>query len=389
MGIYSEYLDSTFANFNQLTIERKNQLRRISQLRGNRDVLVYAADYNKGDAQISISFDDLLAINDQLSNLNGDALDIIIETPGGSGEVAEDIVKLLRAKYDDISVIVPGWTKSAGTIIAMSCNEILMEPASALGPIDAQLSREGRVYSADAFLKGMDEIKTEVERTGVLNKAYIPILQGVSPGDLQSAKNAMNFAKDLVKEWLVEYKFKNWNKHSTTGLPVTDDEKLQRAEEIALQLGNHSRWLTHGRSLKINDLEDMKLKINDYSKNNELADAIRRYYTLLKMSLDTNIYKIFETKDSQIYKSINNNTAEPQPPNNVPKDFNTASFDVQCPQCKTMYLIQANLEAPQPLEPGATLFPQNDVLLCQKCDNRIPLSKARVDIEAQTGKRIV
>ncbi|WP_084818838.1 SDH family Clp fold serine proteinase [Tepidibacillus sp. HK-1] len=279
--------------------------------------------------------------------------DLIIETPGGSGEVAEDIVKLIRERYDDVAIIVPGWAKSAGTIIAMSCDEILMEPASALGPIDAQISREGKTFSADALLKGMDEIKAEVEEKGSLNQAYIPVLQGISPGELQGAQNALDFAKVLVKEWLVKYKFKDWNNHSADGSPVTLEEKRQRAEEVAAELADHSKWLTHGRSIKISDLENMKLKIIDYSKDKELADAIRRYYTLLKMTLDTNIYKVFETLESQIFKSIHTPS---QPPSQRIERGNVAIIDINCPNCKSVYKVQANLGIENPVEPGHLEF---------------------------------
>ena len=55
----------------------------------------------------------------------------------------------------------------------------------------------GENIFAHALLEGMDKIK-EVEKTGVLNKAHIPILQGISPGELQSAENALNFAKSWL-----------------------------------------------------------------------------------------------------------------------------------------------------------------------------------------------
>ncbi|MGG3893597.1 SDH family Clp fold serine proteinase [Geobacillus stearothermophilus] len=385
MGIFTEYLEKNLT-FEELNKERKRQLKRISELRGGRDILVYAADLNKNNAPISIVYDDLLAINDQLSNLSGDALDLILETPGGSGEVAEDIVKLIREKYNDVAVIVPGWAKSAGTIIAMSCDAILMEPASALGPIDAQITRGGKTFSADALIKGMEEIKDEVTRTGILNKAYIPILQGISPGELQGAQNALNFAKELVREWLVKYKFKDWNFHSLDGSPVTYEEKLQRAEEIASELADHSKWLTHGRSIKIDDLERMKLKIDDYSQNLELADAIRRYYTLLKMTLDTNIYKVFETIDSQIFKAIHPPSQPPGQPNGR---GTKAVFDLQCRRCNKIMKIQANLGQVQPLESGHIPFPPNNILECPGCGEKMDLTPARKDIQSQTGLPIV
>ncbi len=113
MGIYGEYLDRQM-NSSRLIGERKKQLRRISELRDGRDVLVYAADLSKGRAPIGIVYADLLPIEDQLSNLGGKAIDVILETPGGSGEVAEDIVRILRGKYEEVAFIIPGCAKSAG-----------------------------------------------------------------------------------------------------------------------------------------------------------------------------------------------------------------------------------------------------------------------------------
>ncbi|MFW6131942.1 MAG: SDH family Clp fold serine proteinase [Candidatus Aminicenantaceae bacterium] len=302
MGIYSEYLDRSF-NFPDLSKERKKQLKRISEIRNNRNIFTIAAALTKR-AAISIDYDDLLPISDQLSNLKDDKIDIILETPGGSAEIAEDIVKLVRNKFSEVAMIVPGYAKSAGTIMVMAGDEILMEPVSALGPIDAQIFQGNRRFSAHAFLDGLKKIKKEVNNTGSLNHAYIPMLQNISPGDIQNCENLKKFSERLVTNWLTNFKFKFWYKHSSTGKDVTEKEKKQRAKEIAEILCNHRRWLTHERSIKIEDLvNEMHLKVTDYSKNPELYEAISRYYTLLKMTFDTtNIFKLFETPESQIYR---------------------------------------------------------------------------------------
>jgi ClpP class serine protease len=178
MGVYGEYLNQPLArNFQLLTQERKKQLKRISQARGGRDVLVYAADISKAVPGTSIEYADLAPLGDLVANLSGNRLDLILETPGGSGEVAEDIVRLLHGKYDELAVIIPGWAKSAGTLLTMAADEILMGPTSALGPIDAQLIWQGKRFSADALLESFEKIKSEVDSTGTLNKAYIPMLQ--------------------------------------------------------------------------------------------------------------------------------------------------------------------------------------------------------------------
>lgn len=390
MGIYSEYLDRfSSGNFDELAAERKNQLKRISALRG-RDALVFAADINKSIPQISIDYSDLLPFTDQLSNLKGERLDLILETPGGSGEVAEDLVKAMRSRYQDVAVIVPGYAKSAGTIMAMAGDEILMGPHSGLGPIDAQIFYQGKRFSADALLEGMEKIKKEVVDTGTLNRAYIPILQGISPGELQNAENALSFAKILVTQWLAQYKFRTWTTHSSDGQSVTQPEKEQRAKEIADHLCDHRFWKTHGRSIKIDDFEQMRLKITDYSKAPDLNDAIVRYHTLLQMTFATNLYKIFETADSQVMRFLAPQLPPPQALGiGLPAAGNAVFFDFQCNKCKSSTRMQANLVKGAPLQPGCVPFPPDSKFRCPTCGTEHNLVDARRQIEAQFKKPIV
>ena len=386
MGVFGDYLGS-LESFEALTAERKKQLAEISKRRG-RDVLVFAADLAKGCGPLtSINYSDLLPINDQLENLHGDKLDLILESPGGSGEVAEDIIRLLRERYKEIAVIVPGWAKSAATIMAMAADEILMGPASSLGPIDAQMGWQGKVFSAHALLEGFSKIKQEVVETGQLNKAYIPILQGISPGELQSAQNALDFAKTLVKQWLAKYKFKNWDVHASTGAKVTDADRESRADEIAGRLCNHGEWLTHARSLKIDDLEGMRLRITDFSKDANLAEPIRRYHTLLQMAFSgTNIYKVFETPESQVYRYLGPAVPPPQQARlgDVP-----IILDATCPRCTNPLRVQANLGQRRPLQAGCLPVPANNKLKCPACSAEIDLGDTRRQIELQTKKKIV
>ncbi|MBW7868722.1 MAG: Clp protease ClpP [Brumimicrobium sp.] len=385
MGVYSEYLSKGFT-FDQLNIERKIQLKKIAQIRGGRDILVYASDIqNRQGAPVSIDFSDIQPFKDQISNLKGSAIDIILETPGGIGEVVEDLIKLVRSKYDDLAVIIPGTAKSAGTIFSMAGDDILMSSSSSLGPIDAQMMSNNKRFSADAFLEGLEKIKKEVASTGRLNPAYIPILQNISPGEIQNCENAQNFSKTLVRDWLQRYKFAKWTKHSSTGLDVTEDEKKNRAFEIAEQLCKHSDWLTHGRSVKIEDLEKMGLKISNYEINTELNDAITRYYTLLQITLEsTNMYKLFETTETQImrFTSPQVNTNKENKPANV-----VINYD--CPSCKSKYEIQARLENNVPVNNSMVQFPKNDIFVCPKCSSSNNLSTLRLQLEAQTGKKVL
>lgn len=326
-----------------------------------------------------------------MANLHGKALDLLIETPGGSGEVAEDIVKLLRGKYGSIAAVVPGAAKSAGTLIVMASDDILMEPASALGPIDAQILWQGKQFSAEALLEGLKAIQDEVTKVGTLNLAYVPILNQISPGEIQNAKNALNFARTLVTNWLATYKFKNWTTHKTSGQPVTDDERCARAEDIANELSNHTKWLTHGRSLKIADLEAMKLVITDYSQQTDLLDAVRRYHTLLQMLFESNCYKVIETSGSQIYRfSVPQVQAQTgvlaMLPGTAPS---SAQANIVCGKCQTPIGVQAKFDADAPDDGGSVAWPADDKLKCPTCGTEHDLGDARRAIEAQVGRPVV
>jgi hypothetical protein len=392
MGVYSEYLSKNM-DFIALTAERKKMLSRIASLRNQRDILVMASDLTKNVSN-SIEYADILPFQDQLSNLKGTEIDIILETPGGFAEVVEDLVRFIRKKYKNVGIIVPGYSKSAGTIFAMAADEILMGAFSALGPIDAQILSNGKHFSADAFLDGLEKIKQDVITTGRLNPALIPILQNISPGEIQHCENAQTFSKMLVKTWLSMYKFNNWNNHSSSGKPVTEGEKNERAEDIASKLCKHSDWLTHARSIKITDLQDMKLKIYDYSCDANLDDAITRYYTLLRMTFETtNIYKIFETINSQIYRfSVVGNPQLPVPNlKNVPHSQNKiAIIDFICPSCKNHIRFQANIGKHSPLQSGNIAFPIKDCQFqCPRCKTVNNILPIRLQIEAEMGQKIV
>lgn len=383
LGIYAQYLDS-LKNFDEISRERKKTLSDISRLRDNRDVLVFASDLSKREAPIAIEYTDLLAVQDQLENMSGSAIDIVLETPGGIGEVAEDIVRLIREKYEKVGMIIPGYAKSAGTIFAMAGDEILMGKGSAMGPIDGQIQlANGKRFSADAFLEGLKKIKDEIKREQNLIMAYIPILQNISPGEIQNCENIQEFSKHLVTEWLARYKFKYWNEHSD-GRRVTEDERYNRAEEIATELCSQSRWLTHGRSLKMDDLDNIGVRVINYSKNAELDEAITRYYTLLRMSFEgSTIYKIFETMDSQIYRFMAPVQVRSEGPAYI-------MVDVSCPKCKHNVKIQCNLERSVPVGDGAIAYPISDnIVVCPACGKDINLLSMRQNIELQMGRKVV
>ena len=305
--------------------------------------------------------------------------------------MTEEIVRLLRRKHAEVNFIVPGIAKSAGTIMVMAGDEILMGSLSSLGPIDAQVARDGKFFSAEAFLEGLEKIKQEADTKQALNRAYIPILQGISPGEIEAARNALKFGKQLAANWLEKYKFQHWVTHSGSGQPVTSTERKARAERVAGELGSHAKWLSHGRSIKIEDLEEMGLKITNYESDEQLNDSIRRYHTLLRMSFENNMFKLYETPTSQIYrynKSVGPSAVGPAPANR-PAFATSAKVDFLCKKCNTKTPIQANFVTGMKVVSPTVSFPADNKFTCPHCGHVTDLTALRAQIESHSKKPIL
>lgn len=229
---------------------------------------------------------------------------IILTTGGGSAIAVERYVNIIRHHYSEVNFIIPDYAYSAGTIFCMSGDNIYMDYLSALGPIDPQVkNKEGRFVAALGYLDKINELIIK-SKTGQLSQAEFLILKDFDLAELRGYEQAKDLTIALLKKWLVKYKFKNWNTHSTTpskkGQPVTHDDKVQRAEEIASKLSNNNLWKSHGRPINIETLDtELKLKIEDYSKDNASRPLIRLYYELLGCTTNFPI-DIKELKKSMI-----------------------------------------------------------------------------------------
>lgn len=76
-------------------------------------------------------------------------LDIVLHTPGGLVLAALQIARAISHRKGKVSVFVPHYAMSGGTLIALAADEIVMCPHSVLGPIDPQLER----YPAASLIK--------------------------------------------------------------------------------------------------------------------------------------------------------------------------------------------------------------------------------------------
>jgi ClpP class serine protease len=76
-------------------------------------------------------------------------IDLILHTPGGLVLATEQIARALIRHTAKVSVFVPHYAMSGGTMLALAADEIVMDANAVLGPVDPQLGN----YPAASILK--------------------------------------------------------------------------------------------------------------------------------------------------------------------------------------------------------------------------------------------
>lgn len=128
---------------------------------------------------------------------------LLLETRGGSGAAAYTMARLLRLKFREIKVFIPHQALSAGTLIAVAADEIVMDQASNLGPLDAQVELPGYgLVSASRLRQGLLWTEEYYRRHGVFDsKTFLrekidPVIYGL----LEEAQRAgETYLKEILK----------------------------------------------------------------------------------------------------------------------------------------------------------------------------------------------
>jgi hypothetical protein len=355
-------------------------------------LFVYATAMNKGIPLAMLEQSDYYMIHDMLADpAYGTKVDMYLETPGGKGETAEDIVRFLRDRFDAVSFVISGEAKSAGTIMALSGDNILMTETGSLGPIDAQVKVGRSICSAYDYIEWMDGKRIEAEKNQALNPLDATMIAQITPGEYAGIHNSLKFAEDLVCEWLTNYKFKNWNVTETRRNAVTEEIKRERAREIAEVLTNHSRWRSHGRSIKRQDLEKIGLKIDHVENDAKLKDIVYRIQTVCRLIFEgTTVFKIFATANA-----INIRNAAAPPTHKAQPQAKADVFEVeqQCPQCGRNHKLYGKFRKDHGIDRefqkrGSRPFPKDSQLRCQ-CGYTIDLSGVRNEVELTTKQKLL
>lgn len=208
-----------------------------------------------------------------------ESLLVFITTTGGIVEVAERIVSTLRHYYKEVKFLIPDMAMSAGTVLVMSGDAIIMDHFSRLGPVDPQLLIEDNPIptSVLSYLEQYERLVQKSE-SGTLTSADLVLLQKLDLGGLRQYELAAELSVNLIRDWLVRYKFKDWTTHGSTGKPVTDEEKTERAQAIARSLSEQETWGSHRRMIDRDVLTSLGLKIDRLEDDPKLSKLVKEYF---------------------------------------------------------------------------------------------------------------
>lgn len=250
---------------------RRKYLKAVAEYT-KRDTIIYASAFtsHKGPEVpghvMAVTLDDVQNFMAALHGLKGKELDLVLHSPGGSMEAADQIVQYLRSKYDHIRAIIPQNAMSAATMIACACDEIIMGKHSAIGPIDPQVTFPTQTGSftapAQAILDEFEQAKAEVTANPAVAPIWVTKVQAYPHGFLNLCKSTLDRSVEKVAEWINTYMLKKENIDDPMGV------------EIAEWLGNARDHKTHGRPINITTAISKGLRIEELEKDQEFQERL-------------------------------------------------------------------------------------------------------------------
>jgi ClpP class serine protease len=167
-------------------------------------------------------------------------IDLILHTPGGLVLASEQIARALQQHKAKVTVFVPHYAMSGGTMISLAADEIVLDENAVLGPVDPQLGQ----YPAASILKVVERKTIDRVDDNTLIMADM-------------AEKALRQVKEFVKSLLL------------------DKMSPEMAEDLAKTL-SEGRW-THDYPITCDKLKEMGLPSVCHDMPREVYELMELY----------------------------------------------------------------------------------------------------------------
>lgn len=231
---------------------------------------------------------------------------LIINSPGGDGNVAEKMITMCRQRFTkSFKVIVPNFAKSAATMIALGSDKILMGYLAELGPIDPQLGNPiaGGFIPARSFIDGLEMIRTKI-KSGDPVQMYLPMLAQIRPEIIAQCQSAIDGSREFAEKWLKECMLK---------------DNHAQAKEVAKRLSEGEKYKSHGKVIDYNEAHDvLKLNVEKIAPDSDLWNNIWELYCremlVLQALQNQGAAKLFENDTVSLTMHIQINLVQKDQP---------------------------------------------------------------------------
>ena len=171
-------------------------------------------------------------------------VDLLLHTSGGSIDAAEKLMGMMRRHVDSsrLRIIVPDFAKSAGTLMVLGADSVVMSDMSELGPIDPQTRLFDRWQSVQNYLDAYSAHAKALKADRDDIAAQI-MLGKLDPATLKLCEAAVHRARQAAETLLKRGMFRDGGNWSLTVSELLDT----------------SRWLSHGQMISWEDARDPQL----------------------------------------------------------------------------------------------------------------------------------
>lgn len=205
---------------------------------------------------------------------------LFLYTRGGDTLAAWSLVNLIKQFCDEYEVIVPSKAHSAGTLMCLGANNIIMTKQATLGPIDSSLTTplnpqipgapiDAKYPVSVEAINGYFDLSKEIDKNINFSSIYLKLSENVHPLVLGQVFRAKGQIKMLAKKLMSKHSF--------------GKGKIEKIINfLCSESGSHD-YTIHRREAK----EELGLNIE--KPNDELYKKIKELYDDISKELELNV----------------------------------------------------------------------------------------------------
>jgi ClpP class serine protease len=255
---------------------------KICDLTGRNTIVYYSGWMKNNNQETQINETDKNAFMNavyQMDRTKG--LNLILHTPGGDIAATESIVEYLQSLFKgNIHAIVPQISMSAGTMMAISCKDIMMGRQSSLGPIDPQIGGIACQMVVSEFYQAAEEIKEEPSKLGLWRE----IIGKYPVAFMTTCTDAIKWSEELAEKWL---------KNVNSGIDIKNFKNT---------FINHTHSYSHSRRISREECRRVGLQIVDLENSQDLQEAVLSMHHCLMILMDiAPVLKLVSNQEGRLY----------------------------------------------------------------------------------------